>query len=258
VLTASLLAGLLASSSASAAKPFVELPAWMTESAEHASVEYVDSLFAAALGSGGRAGWNMEKFFDPRDPFGTGSTRWYFARPAKQGDAPSAAIRLDIADHVPYKVHATIYCSDASCAGLLESLAKLPPPEPGREADAELRINWLSTIQSEACRKGKFDTQPGKYPLEELRREIGGRTELRLVGNTCGEVRGAVVTKSSGNRNLDRAARRQALTWRMPDSAGAGASRFWATWVEFRIGDSPAEDASVVNGDFTAVTSLEP
>jgi TonB family protein len=251
---AALVSALIASAGASSAASSIRLPVWMTMSAQRADPEAVGKLLDGELGRAGAAAWNKERFFDPREPNGNGSTRWYFVRPANQIEPPPAAVRFEVSEQVPYSVNATVYCGDVHCTGLMETLSKLPPPVPGRTASAELRADWLHVIEHEPCKTGKSETTAGAYPTEELRRHISGRAELRLVTNACGEVRGVAITKSSGNRNLDRAARRQALTWRLPPGR-----RFWSTWVEFGGSSGwEAKDESVVNGEFVAATSLDP
>jgi TonB family protein len=210
------------------------------------------------------ASWNKERFYDFREPTsatreGDGSTRWYFSRPRDQADAPSAAVRFQISARSPYHVDAVAYCERESCGKLLKQLSEMPPPAPNSKAEVSVRSDWLQEIASEACGAGAANSDPPSYPIEERRREIGGRVELRLVANSCGVIRGALSVKSSGNRNLDRSARRKALTWRLPSPSAPGGSRYWATWLEFGGSSAgSARDESVATGEFTAVPSLDP
>jgi len=255
----SLFFALIASAGESAATSSIHLPDWMTLSARRANQEQVDDLFHSRNVGGGGPSWAKESFYDLHEPAGYDAIRWYFVRPGNSLDPPTAAIRFELSDRIPYRVHVQVYCSELRCAGLMEGLARMPPPAPGRGADEKLRTDWLRTISTEPCRRGTIGFQPARYPAEESRRQIGGKVELRLVANSCGEIRGATTTKSSGNRHLDRAARLQALTWRLPRPSEPGGSRFWATSVTFEAASDPAsKDESVVNGEFTAVTSMDP
>jgi len=53
-----------------------------------------------------------------------------------------------------------------------------------------------------------------KYPPEEQRRGIGGTVILVISIDANGNVLDVEVEKSSGNRNLDRAAMQAARKWR--------------------------------------------
>jgi protein TonB len=55
---------------------------------------------------------------------------------------------------------------------------------------------------------------PPKYPPEEMRRGIEGTTVLIVSIDASGNVLDVEVEKSSGNRNLDRAAVQAARRWR--------------------------------------------
>lgn len=55
---------------------------------------------------------------------------------------------------------------------------------------------------------------PPEYPAEEKAKLIGGRTVLLIILDACGRPFDLQVEKSSGNRNLDRAAMSAARSWR--------------------------------------------
>lgn len=55
---------------------------------------------------------------------------------------------------------------------------------------------------------------PPKYPPEEMRRGIQGTTVLIVSIDSSGGVLDVEVERSSGNRNLDRAAITAAKRWR--------------------------------------------
>lgn len=243
----------------------LELPSWLSVSMRPTEPSAVAEMFRSLLRDeiarkGGRyfgsmdAGWNRERYLDIREPEGKLSTRWHFTRPAAANAEPASAVRFRVADHSPYSVGATIFCAPSTCADLLQRLARLPPLEPGLEADNAVRGEWLRAILGEQCRHATSSTPPPRYPREELRREIGGRVELRLVVNPCGEVRAASTRKSSGNLGLDRAARRQALAWRLP--AGSEPVHNWSTWVQFGpLEENTPRSEPVTVGEFEPIPS---
>ncbi|MCR6495081.1 energy transducer TonB [Thermomonas sp. S9] len=55
---------------------------------------------------------------------------------------------------------------------------------------------------------------PPRYPPEEMRRQIQGTAVLIISIDASGNVLDIEVERSSGNRNLDRAAMQAARKWR--------------------------------------------
>jgi TonB family protein len=205
------------------------------------------------------APWNTERYYDLREPAGEGFTRWYFMRPDRPENSPLAAVKIRIAKHPPYMAQAMVFCEGKTCEPVLENVRLMPPPVPDVSADPELRSSWLQAIANEPCARGLPAMPTEKYPAEELKRGIGGRVELKLVTDSCGQVRGSFTSKSSGNRGLDRAARRQSLSWRLPAPAGEQGNRYWISSVEFSPGGTPAQEhESITTNEPTAIPALTP
>jgi len=82
-----------------------------------------------------------------------------------------------------------------------------PPPSPPSPPAA------ISDVGSsvDASSRGM---NPPKYPPEEMRRQVTGTTVLIVSIDASGGVLDVEVEKSSGNRNLDRAAQTAARKWR--------------------------------------------
>ena len=61
-----------------------------------------------------------------------------------------------------------------------------------------------------------------RYPPEEMRRGVTGTTILILTYDVSGTVIDVTVDKSSGNRNLDRAAMQAARRWKINPGTRGG------------------------------------
>ena len=79
-----------------------------------------------------------------------------------------------------------------------------PPPPPAPAPDFQGTVDPTGRALN-----------PPKYPPEENRRGIKGTTILILTYDVNGTVTDVVVEKSSGNRNLDRAAVTAARRWKI-------------------------------------------
>ena len=63
---------------------------------------------------------------------------------------------------------------------------------------------------------------PPRYPPEEMRRGVTGTVTLELTYDANGVVTDVEITKSSGNRNLDRAAKQAAMRWKVNPGTRGG------------------------------------
>ena len=86
-----------------------------------------------------------------------------------------------------------------------------PPSPPAPAADFEGTVDPTGRALN-----------PPKYPPEENRRGITGTTVLILSYDVSGTVTDVVVEKSSGNRNLDRAAITAARRWKINPGTRGG------------------------------------
>ncbi|RZA21769.1 MAG: energy transducer TonB, partial [Lysobacteraceae bacterium] len=82
-----------------------------------------------------------------------------------------------------------------------------PPPAPPAPPSSVPDISGGVDASSRAM-------NPPKYPPEELRRGIQGTTVLIVSIDASGSVLDVEVERSSGNRNLDRAAVAAARRWK--------------------------------------------
>lgn len=106
-------------------------------------------------------------------------------------------------------------------AGTPAALA--PPPLAGSQYEA-----WVESLATEACTPGPVSTPSPHYPARALSDGGSGRVVLELLSNRCGDVRDAWVLESSGHRDIDRAAVRAALKWKLappPEGSPTGRSR---------------------------------
>jgi TonB family protein len=166
---------------------------------------------------------------------GPRSGRWYFLY--REGAVtPSDVVRLQVRPIPPYRVDAEVVCASHACKGVDDGLAKLAPPFPGNVASAELESDFRKLVASEDCVTGPLRQPPPIYPREEQRRGITGTTTIVLLYNRCGDVRMQSISKSSGNRNLDRSALQAASEWRVP-MYRPGVSEVAKLDVEFRMDD---------------------
>ena len=156
---------------------------------------------------------------------------------ARVGDTlPRSAWRLRVSSSTTYRVDAQLYCEGDECRRLADDLKAMPPPRPG--SGAYSLTAWRKIVAEERCDPLPPPSRPKfVYPREELRRGIEGTVVVSVFHNKCGDVREATLATSSGNRNLDRAARAQLLRSRVkpttPGKAGWKNETF-----EFRL-DNP-------------------
>jgi TonB family protein len=128
--------------------------------------------------------------------------------------APQSAIRLRMPTGASYRVRAELFCEPSACGALRDFLSKLSPPEV--YGNAALVKDWHRVIAEEPCDPLLPASRPPLvYPREEQRREIEGTVVASVFHNRCGDVRDVDIVTSSGNRNLDRMARKQLLRSRV-------------------------------------------
>ena len=170
---------------------------------------------------------NLSPEFSPKNVLKFGQTSRKFSVPdgeyrgdwtffAAVGDQlPRSAWRIQISNAPPYRVTAERYCSGEECDRLASELRKMPAPRPA--GGESLLSDWRRIVSTEECDRLLPVATPGPiFPPEEMRRGITGNVTVKAYQNQCGDVRDALLEKSSGNRNLDRAALKRVLRWRVP------------------------------------------
>jgi protein TonB len=85
---------------------------------------------------------------------------------------------------------------------------RAPPPAP--PAPPPVESDYNGTVDPSAK-----SLNPPRYPPEESRRGIGGTVTLLLTYDISGIITDVSVSKSSGNRNLDRSAMQAARRWKV-------------------------------------------
>jgi TonB family protein len=160
-----------------------------------------------------------------------GSWTWDFF--ADENDIATAATYTEVSDSAPYRVRIELYCtkSDMACKEAEEHLQDLIPPAPaqpkselaGPSGDRyrALFSEWLKISGAEPCTPGPIRMNNPVYPAAEKRHRIGGLATLHLAVNACGEVKSVDIVRSTGNKNLDQAARTAAYGWRVAFPNGA-------------------------------------
>ena len=148
---------------------------------------------------------------------GESAGQWTFA-PPEQGHWPSAAVQvIDHSDASAYRIVARVHCdpATATCRKLRADTAAMPPPEPATREDSASYAAWTRLIQNEACTPAPKEMPAPRYPDSLARHGEGGRVELRLLVNPCGEVRAVRLSESSGYPQLDQSAIDVAWDWRI-------------------------------------------
>jgi TonB family protein len=212
-----------------------EMPAWLhvgdpqpVADAQAAYYEFATRKLSPDL----KPAWVL-KFSRPSsafsEPEGSLAGDWnFFARVGEQ--LPRSGWRLRMSADSSYRVDVEIFCVGEDCRRLIEELREMRAPRP--ETDARSLDAWRKVVAEEPCDPLKpVSMPPPLMPGEENQRGIEGDVEVKVYYNRCGDVRDAVVGKSSGNKNLDRGAIRGVLHWRVkPATAGR------AGWSSHTIG----------------------
>lgn len=84
-------------------------------------------------------------------------------------------------------------------------------PAPPDAGDAEAPVDVIEAPSVAAVRLEYADAPPPAYPREPLRRRIEGTVMLQVLVDVDGRPLDVLVQQSSGNRQLDEAARTQVL-----------------------------------------------
>jgi protein TonB len=88
-------------------------------------------------------------------------------------------------------------------------------PAPPEVATADTSVDIVDTAPVAAVRLEYAEAPPPTYPREPLRRRIEGTVMLQVLVDVDGHPLDVLVQESSGNRQLDEAARTQVLKrWR--------------------------------------------
>ncbi|MDR0183814.1 energy transducer TonB [Lysobacter arvi] len=148
---------------------------------------------------------------------GESAGQWTFA-PPDQGRWPGAAVQvIDRSDESNYRILARVHCDAATpgCRRLRAETAAMAPPEPSTRDDSASYDAWRRLIEKEACTAAPKAMPAPRYPESLARKGSGGRVELRLLVNPCGEVRAVRLSESSGYPQLDQSAIDTAWDWRI-------------------------------------------
>lgn len=142
--------------------------------------------------------------------------QWTFPAP-QTGQWPDSAVQIvDRSDTINYRILARVYCdpAQAACRRLRDETAAMAPPEPPTHPDTVSYGAWRKLVEKEACTPGPKDMPAPPYPLSMARAGEGGRVQLQLLVNACGEVRAVRLSESSGYPLLDQSAITTAWRWR--------------------------------------------
>lgn len=143
--------------------------------------------------------------------------QWTFL-PPQNGHWPESAVQvIDRSDAINYRIVARVYCdpAQAACRRLRDDTAAMTPPEPPTDTATASYGAWRKLIEQEACTPASKDMPAPPYPDSMARNGEGGRVELRLLVNPCGEVRAVRLAESSGWPLLDQSAITTAWRWRI-------------------------------------------
>lgn len=148
---------------------------------------------------------------------GESAGQWTFA-PPEQGRWPAAAVQvIDRSDASTYRIVARVHCdpTTAACRKLRADTAAMAPPEPATGEETASYAAWRSLVEKEICTPAPKHMPQPRYPASLARNGNGGRVELRLLVNPCGEVRAVRLAESSGYPLLDQSAINVAWEWRI-------------------------------------------
>lgn len=161
------------------------------------------------------------------------AVEWHFADPG-QARWPSRALRHEFAAGPDYHVRTEVHCDEPAetCAGFVQEARRIPAPRPPAPASAVADLQpwvtalaaWQKVVMRESCVEGPRHVPSPRYPATALTEGVTGVVVLKLLVNPCAQVRDVTVEKSSGSRELDRAAVDVARQWRltMPADVPAG------------------------------------
>lgn len=179
-----------------------------------------------------------------------GQRRWTFE--ADAAGVPRRAYALSNAAGPRYGMLAEVACDDtaAECTRLRERLRSMraPPPfrdgwgDPAREALADMRYaSWLELLSTEPCTDQPINRPQPRYPPIALRAGAEGRAVVLVAFNRCGEFRDVGIRRSTGNRDLDRAAVATLRQWHVGRETVGGEAGQALVPVDFSLGtDEPA------------------
>jgi len=142
---------------------------------------------------------------------------WTFA-PPEQGRWPAAAVQvIDRSDASTYRIVARVHCDPVAtaCRKLRADTSAMAPPEPATPEETASYGAWRRLVEKETCMPAPKNMPAPRYPAALARNGDGGRVELRLLVNPCGEVRAVRLAESSGYPLLDQSAINVAWEWRI-------------------------------------------
>lgn len=143
---------------------------------------------------------------------------WVFDAPDLPGSLTASALELeDLSGPSGYHVRATMHCYDAPefCKAYRNRLSPLLAPKPAAGSGDLAQMQWRNRVKTEPCTVFSRNMRQPQYPASAIRDGIEGSVMVRILFNSCGNVRDAWVQQSSGHMELDRAAVTQALKWQI-------------------------------------------
>ena len=144
---------------------------------------------------------------------------WEFLPPPVGARWPTSAVRtVDRSTEQSFDVERSVYCAErvAGCQQAMALADARAVPRPGFRSDSPSSMQWREYVHARACTPGTASMPAPRYPPSVLRLAQGGKVVMTLVVDPCGQVHDAWVSQASGIPDLDRAALRTAMRWRVP------------------------------------------
>ncbi len=160
------------------------------------------------------------------------NSTWIYLAPDFGNNWPTKVIQIaDKSTSGGYKVELTAYCSgtELECTPYFAAQKNMLAPRPkGMQSDKAYQ-QWRNRVSQENCVAQAANLSNPRYPPIALRDGISGTVRVGFIYNNCGNVRDAWIETSSRNRDLDRAALKEALKWQidtstLPEKGKSGAA----------------------------------
>ena len=145
-------------------------------------------------------------------------TTWVYQAPDFGNNWPSKMLQIaDKSDASGYKLELKVYCTgnESECETFIAEKVKMLAPRPNSIQSDTAYKQWYNRVKLESCDVRPTSMSHPRYPAQALRDGIGGTVMVGFLYNRCGNVRDAWIATSSRNRDLDRAALKEALKWQI-------------------------------------------
>ena len=195
-----------------------QLPPWARWSTQPVPHKTVREAFEALKESGSEQLLSKDHSFVAFSNWNSGPLQGYWQ--FSGGDTntrPNRYFHFVSAPKEQWVLEVSWACDDTpkSCQAFKEAIPSMlpppPPPAPPPGSSHPREPQWKAIFE-EKC-SPKPQNRSISYPQHLLGTGISGTTTLILVLNPCGEVRDAVIEKSSHNTDIDLAAVMAAMTW---------------------------------------------